>query len=74
MLQALWRERGSAQCMSYRNERTQQIFEEIRRNEGYVDAYEDILTGSAYLDAVRQGRITGYNVIMMYQLPVIVEG
>ncbi|KAG2738243.1 hypothetical protein P692DRAFT_201858104 [Suillus brevipes Sb2] len=67
-LQALWRERGSAQHMSYRNERTQQIFEEIRQNEGYVDAYEDILTGSAYLDAVRQGRIKPEDMVLMISI------
>ncbi|KAG2337321.1 hypothetical protein BDR05DRAFT_1005135 [Suillus weaverae] len=46
------------------NERTQQIFEEIRQNKGYVDAYEDILTGSAYLDAVRQGRIKPEDMVL----------
>jgi hypothetical protein len=67
-LQALWRERGSAQRMRYRNERTQQIFDEIRRNDGFVDAYDDILTGSAYLDAVRVGRIKPGDMVLMISI------
>ncbi|KAG2065831.1 hypothetical protein BDR04DRAFT_1130256 [Suillus decipiens] len=56
------------QALCYRNERTQQIFEEIRQNEGYIDAYEDILTGSAYLDTVRQGRIKPEDMILMISI------
>ncbi|KAG0700360.1 hypothetical protein DFH29DRAFT_785970, partial [Suillus ampliporus] len=67
-LQVLWHKQGSAQCMRYRNKRTQQIFDEICQNDGFVDAYDDILTGSAYLDTVRVGRIKPRDMVLIISI------
>ncbi|KAJ8588647.1 hypothetical protein M405DRAFT_792718 [Rhizopogon salebrosus TDB-379] len=67
-LQALWRDPDSARQMHYRRERTQEVFEELRRNDGLVDAYDDIFTGSAYLNAVQEGQITENDMVIMVSL------
>jgi hypothetical protein len=64
-LQALWRHPDSARVMHYRRSRTQEIFEQLERNEGLPTAYDDIITGSAYLDAVRQGRIKPEDMVLI---------
>ncbi|KAG1845763.1 hypothetical protein C8R48DRAFT_551450, partial [Suillus tomentosus] len=63
-----WSHGRSARSMRYGNERTQQIFDEIHRNDGFIDAYDDILTGSAYLDAVRVGRIKPGDMVLMISI------
>lgn len=67
-LQALWRHPDSAELMHYRNRRTQQIFEEVARNGGVPDAYDDVITGRAYLEAVQQGRIKPEDMVLMMSL------
>ncbi|KAG1788453.1 uncharacterized protein HD556DRAFT_1245107, partial [Suillus plorans] len=67
-LQALWRHPDSAELMHYRNQRTQQIFEEVARNGGVPDAYDDVITGRAYLEAVQQGHIKPEDMVLMMSL------
>ena len=67
-LQALWRNPESAEKMHYRERRTQEIFDELERNDGLVDAYDDILTGSAYLNAVRDGRIKTEDMLLIISI------
>jgi hypothetical protein len=67
-LQALWRHPDSAELMQYRKRRTEQVFEEVRRNGGFPDAYDDIVTGRAYLEAVQQGRIKTDDMVLMMSL------
>src|SRR6202040_4041599 len=54
-LQALWRNPDTAISMRYRDTRTQQILEELERNDGEVHIYDDFLHGSDYLEAVADG-------------------
>jgi len=54
-LQALWRNPDTAISMHYRDSRTQQIFEELERNNGELHSYDDFLHGHNYLEAVADG-------------------
>ncbi|EIW75401.1 hypothetical protein CONPUDRAFT_65682, partial [Coniophora puteana RWD-64-598 SS2] len=68
-VQALWRHTETALKMHYKRRRTREILEEIRRNPGHVpDAYDDILTGSAYLNALREGRIKPTDTLVMLSI------
>ncbi|EIW75451.1 hypothetical protein CONPUDRAFT_35022, partial [Coniophora puteana RWD-64-598 SS2] len=57
MIQARWRHRDSAWAMEYRNRRTQALSNELVRNHGLPDRYEDFITGTSYVNAVRKGLI-----------------
>ncbi|KIK77012.1 hypothetical protein PAXRUDRAFT_17790 [Paxillus rubicundulus Ve08.2h10] len=65
-LQALFRTLATAQKMKYREQRTQEIYKELLRNQGLVDAYDNVLTGSVYLDAVRNGKIGLDNMLLIF--------
>ncbi|KAG1823873.1 uncharacterized protein BJ212DRAFT_1296395 [Suillus subaureus] len=52
-LQALWQHPDSAHQMHYRWHHTQEIIEQLECNDGLPTAYDDIITGSSYLDTVR---------------------
>lgn len=54
--------------MHYHEWRTQEIFDELERNDGLVDAYDDILTGSAYLNAVRDGHIKTEDMLLIISI------
>ena len=56
-LQALFRDPESAQDMSYRRRRTEEIIQELQQNHGLQEAFHDFLDGRDYIDAVRTGRI-----------------
>jgi len=50
-LQALWRNKDSAQQMRYRDIRTKEILKELGQNDG-IPSYYDFFHGSEYLQAV----------------------
>jgi hypothetical protein len=41
-----------AQKMNYHEQHVQEIYDEFLQIEGLADTYEDVMTGSAYLDAI----------------------
>jgi hypothetical protein len=67
-LQALWRDAESARSLRYRNDRTKEILEELARNQGLLDSYDDFLHGSDYLQAVTDGRIKADDTVLMFSI------
>ena len=67
-LQSLWRHPDSAEKMRYREQQTQQIFQELQRNNGLVDTYDDVFCGQAYLDAVTQNKIQQNDILLMLSI------
>ena len=67
-LQALYRNPQTATKLHYRYERTQQILEELRRTDGVPDAYNDILSGEAYLEACRTRRIDKNDILLIFSI------
>jgi hypothetical protein len=67
-LQALWRNPESANSIRYRERRTKEIFEELQRNAGRLDAYNDFLHGRDYLEAVADGRIKPEDMVLMFSV------
>lgn len=64
-LQALWQHPDSARQMHYRRRRTEEIIEQLENNDGLPAAFDDIITGSSYLDAVRHGRIKPEDMVLV---------
>ena len=56
-IQAMWRTPEGADRMRYRDRKTTEIIETIRAT-GKIPIFEDVLHGSEYLDACREGKIT----------------
>ena len=67
-LQSLWRHPESAEKMCYRGKRTEQIFRELRANDGLVNTYDDVFCGQAYLDAVTQNKIQQHDMLLMLSI------
>lgn len=67
-LQALFMNRETAQKIHYGEQRTEDISEELNQNEGLVNAYNDVLTGSAHLEAVRNGKIRPKDMLMVLSI------
>ncbi|KIK23437.1 hypothetical protein PISMIDRAFT_100434 [Pisolithus microcarpus 441] len=67
-LQSLWRHPESAEKMHYRDKRTQQILQELRKNDGLVDTYDDVFCGYAYLEAVTQNKIQRDDTLLMISI------
>jgi hypothetical protein len=68
LLQALWRDRQSAERMSYRKRKTQEIIAELQSNDGHLKAIKDFLYSLEYLDAVRSGRIQPEDTVLMLSI------
>lgn len=68
LLQALWRDRQSAERMSYRKRKTHEIIEELQSNDGRLKAINDFLYSVEYLDAVRSGRIQPEDTVLMLSI------
>ena len=58
-IQARWKHPETAKKMLYRQERTAA---------GEGDIYDDIFSGEAYLNLVEQGKISGYDTVLMYSI------
>ncbi|KAG2755623.1 hypothetical protein P692DRAFT_201860280 [Suillus brevipes Sb2] len=67
-LQALWHDPESAENMRYRRERTAAILQHLQQHNGKLDAVDDFICGSNYLDAVMQGRINENNMVLMISM------
>ncbi|KAG1861768.1 hypothetical protein DFJ58DRAFT_871719 [Suillus subalutaceus] len=63
-IQALYRDPQSAQEMCYRDEKTQDIFEELERR-GSLDSYSDFFDGDDYIKAVQGRKIKDDDIILM---------
>jgi hypothetical protein len=64
-LQALWRDPESANRVQYCERCTREILEELERNHGHIESYDDFFHGSDYLEAVRDGRIDSNSMVLM---------
>jgi len=53
-LQVLWQDPDK---LKYWDWQTQEAFEELEQNNGFLDSYDDFLHGSTYLQAVADGKI-----------------
>jgi hypothetical protein len=58
-IQARWKNPETAEKMLYRQRRTAA---------GETEDYDDILSGSAYLDRVAEGEIKGYDTLLMFSI------
>ena len=67
-LQALWRDKGSAEQMLYRRKVTAMILELLEANGGILPTYDDYFYGSDYIDAVRDGRVQDADMVLMLSL------
>ncbi|EIW78817.1 hypothetical protein CONPUDRAFT_59151 [Coniophora puteana RWD-64-598 SS2] len=57
-IQTLWRHQESARKMHYKHNRIREIIEEIRQSPQRLPrVYDDVFTGSAFLDDLRSGKI-----------------
>ena len=54
-LQALWCHPESAACTKYLDACMHKIIEELKRNDGLLDSYDDFLHGAEFLQAVESG-------------------
>ncbi|KJA13784.1 hypothetical protein HYPSUDRAFT_151137, partial [Hypholoma sublateritium FD-334 SS-4] len=68
VLQSLWRSPDSAKRLSYRQQKTKEIIEELQNNSGSLSIYEDFLHGSDYLENVRNGNIKGADMVLMFSM------
>jgi hypothetical protein len=67
-LQALWRHPDSAQKMQYCQQHTQALLKEIQVNDGFVKTCDDVLCGTAYLDAIRDQKILPDDILLMLSI------
>jgi hypothetical protein len=67
-LQALWRNKDSAQRMRYRDIRTEEILKELGQNDGNIPSYYDFFHGSEYLQAVEDGHIKEGDPVLMFSI------
>jgi hypothetical protein len=54
--------------MRYREKRTQEIIDELNCNNGFLNHYDDIFCGEAYLNAVQHGEIKPGDMILMLSI------
>ena len=54
--------------MSYRRMRTREIIRELQQNNGSLNAFEDFLHGREYLEAIKAGRITDDDILLMLSI------
>ena len=67
-LQARWRDPQTAEKMSYRRRKTQEVQQEREESDGCSGVYDDILSGEAYLEAVEDGRIGERDTVLMFSI------
>ena len=64
-VQALWRDKESAERMNYRRKITTEVLKLIETNNGVLPSYNDFFFGSDYIEAVQNGQIQDYDVVLM---------
>ena len=67
-LQAQWRNDESARRMRYRWEKTLEIVAELRKNNGNLSEFTDVLHSTAYLEKVRDGHIKATDIVLMFSV------
>jgi hypothetical protein len=67
-LQALWRTPEGAERMLYRQRKTNEIINQLRKNNGRVPVYDDIYHGSEYFNAWRTGQIKKDDMLLMFSI------
>lgn len=67
-LQALWADVEGARKLAYRRNKTQEVINDMERNGGFVSQYEDFISGSAYLNAVKNGLIQDTDMILVLSI------
>ena len=67
-LQARWKHAETAERMSYRWRKTQELRREHAESGGVSEVYDDILCGEAYLEAVKKGSIGEYDTTLMLSI------
>ncbi|KAI6143201.1 hypothetical protein BKA82DRAFT_4359721 [Pisolithus tinctorius] len=67
-LQALWQHPNTANKMHYCKERTQQVFDKLLANDGFINAFDDIFCGSAYIHGICDGTITPDDTLLMISI------
>jgi len=65
-LQSRWKSPTMAEKMHYRCNKTKDLFRE--HDEGSIDGYDDILGGSAYLEAMGKGDIKEHDTVLMLSM------
>jgi hypothetical protein len=64
-LQALWRDKDSAEQMKYRRKLNEKLAELLHDNNGSLPTFNDYFYGSDYIEAVRDGRIQENDMVLM---------
>ena len=67
-LQACRKSPETAEKMSYRWRKTQELLQERNGSGGLAEVYDDILSGEAYLDAVEDGSIGEHDTVLMLSI------
>ena len=67
-LQACWKSPEMAEKMSYRWRKTQDILREHEGSGGIPEIYDDVLSGDAYLSAVKDGSIGEHDTVLMFSI------
>ena len=67
-LQARWKSPRTAEKMSYRWRKTQELRREHGGSTDVPEVYDDVLSGDAYLSAVEDGSIGEYDTVLMFSI------
>ena len=67
-LQALWRDKESAEQMLYQWHITAMILQLQEANGGILPSYDDYFYGSDYIDAVHNGQVQDKDIVLMLSL------
>ena len=67
-LQARWRDPETAEKMSYRQQKTQELRREREESGGISGVYDNVLSGEAYLGAVEDGTIGEHDTVLMFSI------
>ncbi len=67
-LQALWSSVEGATSLRYRSQKTAEVLNKGRENDGQLDEWDDIFCGSEYLEAVNDGRIKDGDTVILLSI------
>ena len=67
-LQARWKNPQTAEKMSYRRQKTQELHRECSGSNSVPDIFDDVLSGHAYLRAVEDGSIGEDDIVLMMSM------
>lgn len=64
----MWRHPDTAQTMRYCAEHTEDLFDDLQQNNGFINKYDDVFSGQSYLEAVQKSRIGPDNILLMFSI------